>query len=153
LGDVGRPDCVPVLLGLLGRGEPDPVQRAALGAVQRFDQEGIAAVLLRHYPKLAPPLRARATEVLLSRKTWARGFLRAVDEGQVPAGEVPAEQLRVVALHGDRSLDDLVRKHWGNVRPGTPEEKLAEMRRLSNDLRAGPGNPGAGRELFRKHCA
>ena len=27
------------------------------------------------------------------------------------------------------------------------------MRRLSNDLRAGAGNPAAGRELFRKHCA
>ena len=27
------------------------------------------------------------------------------------------------------------------------------MRRLSNDLRAGPGNPVAGRELYKKHCA
>jgi len=69
------------------------------------------------------------------------------------AKDVTVEQLRVVSLHKTRALDDLVRKHWGNVRPGTPEEKLAEMRRLSNDLRAGAGSPVAGRELFRKHCA
>src|SRR5262249_43565976 len=30
---------------------------------------------------------------------------------------------------------------------------LAEMRRLSNDLRAAEGNPAVGRALFRKHCA
>src|SRR5262249_38236792 len=63
------------------------------------------------------------------------------------------ERLRVVALHRDRALDDLVRKHWGNIQPGTPEEKLAEMRRLSNDLRAAEGSPAAGQALFRKHCA
>jgi cation-transporting ATPase I len=32
-------------------------------------------------------------------------------------------------------LDTLVRKHWGNIQGGTPEEKLAEMRRLLGVLR------------------
>ncbi len=34
------------------------------------------------------------------------------------------------------ALDALVRKHWGNIGPGTPEEKLATMRRYGNNLRA-----------------
>jgi len=91
--------------------------------------------------------------VLLSRKAGARAFLREIDAGHFAVKDVPTEQLRVVALHKDRALDDLVRKHWGNIKPGTPEEKLAEMRRLSNDLRASAGNPGIGHELFKKHCA
>jgi putative heme-binding domain-containing protein len=91
--------------------------------------------------------------VLLSRRAWAGALLREIDAGRLPAKDVTVAQLRVVALHGDQALDDLVRKHWGNVRPGTAEEKLAEMRRLSNDLRAGSGGPSAGRALFRKHCA
>jgi putative membrane-bound dehydrogenase-like protein len=153
LGDVGRPACVPPLLCLLGGSESQSIQLAVLTALQRFDREEIPAVLLRHYPKMSPPLRSRAAEILLSRKACAWAFLRAIDSGRLAAKEVSAEQLRVVALHKDRSLDDLVRKHWGNIRPGTPEEKLAEMRRLSNDLRAGTGNPVAGREQFRKHCA
>jgi putative membrane-bound dehydrogenase-like protein len=153
LGDFGTPACVATLLKIVGGAEPEAVRAAALGALQRFDREEIAAALLRDYPKMSPPLRARAREVLLGRKAWARAFLHEIDAGRFDAKEVPTEQLRVVALHGDRSLDDLVRKHWGNVRPGTPEEKLAEMRRLSNDLRAGIGSPVAGRELFRKHCA
>src|SRR5262249_28712445 len=66
---------------------------------------------------------------------------------------VPVEQLRPVARHHDPQLDALVRKHWGTVTPGTPEEKLAEMRRLANDLRAGRGDPARGREVFRRPCA
>jgi len=153
LGDLGKPACVPVLLNLVGDGEPEAVQVAALEALQHFDREEIAAALLRHYPKMPSRLRARTSEVLLSRKAWAGAFLHEIDTGHFAAKDVPTEQLRVVALHRERSLDDLVRKHWGNIRPGTPEEKLAEMRRLSNDLRAGAGNPTVGRELFKKHCA
>src|SRR5262249_34818520 len=41
----------------------------------------------------------------------------------------------------------------GSVKAGTPEEKLAEMRRVSNDLRAGPGDRTRGKALFAKHCA
>jgi putative membrane-bound dehydrogenase-like protein len=153
LGEVGKPDCVPPLLKLVGGNEPDALQLAAVGALQRFEGEEIAAALFRHYPKMSFRLRSRTTEALLSRKTWAEAFLHQIDAGRLAAKDVSIAQLRVVALHNDRSLDDLVRKHWGNVQPGTPEEKLAEMRRLSNDLRAGEGKPDAGRELFTKHCA
>jgi putative membrane-bound dehydrogenase-like protein len=153
LGEVGRPGCVAPILTLVGGGEPEVVQLAALDALQRFDQEDVAAALLRHYPKLSPGLRARACEVLLSRRAWAGALLGEIGAGRLTAKEVSVGQLRVVALHKDRALDDLVRKHWGNVRPGTAEEKLAEMRRLGNDLRAGSGDRAAGRELFRKHCA
>jgi putative membrane-bound dehydrogenase-like protein len=153
LAEVGKPSCVASLLKLVDADEPEALQLAAVGALQRFEGEEIAAALLRHYPKMSARLRSRTTEVLLSRKTWADAFLHEIDAGHLAAKDVTIEQLRVVALHKDRSLDDLVRKYWGNIQPGTPEEKLAEMRRLSNDLRAGSGTPSAGRELFAKHCA
>jgi putative heme-binding domain-containing protein len=79
--------------------------------------------------------------------------LRAVDRGQVAVKDVAVEQLRPVALFQDRQLDELVRKHWGSVRAATPEEKLAEVRRLNNDLRAIPGDSRRGRELFARRCA
>jgi putative membrane-bound dehydrogenase-like protein len=153
IADLGDPQSVGPLLKLLDGREPEAIQMGALSALQRFDWPEIAAALLRRYPDLTPRLRSRATEVLFSRKNWARSFLAEIDRGRLDPREVRVEWLRVVALHGDRALDDLVRKNWGNVRPGTPEEKLAEMRRLSNDLRAAEGSPAAGRALFRKHCA
>ena len=98
-------------------------------------------------------LRARTTEILLTRRPWALQLLEEIERGNISAKEVGVDQLRLVALHKDKDLDNLVRKHWGNIQGGTPEEKLAEMRRLSNDLRAAGGNPVFGRELFKKHCA
>lgn len=58
----------------------------------------------------------------------------------------------MVAVHGNPILDALVRKHWGNIQPGTPEEKLAEMRRLTNDLRAGSADSARGKTVFQTHC-
>ncbi|MGL4550927.1 MAG: c-type cytochrome, partial [Gemmataceae bacterium] len=37
--------------------------------------------------------------------------------------------------------------------PATPGEKLAEVRRMNNDLRAGTGDAASGKALFTKHCA
>jgi len=91
--------------------------------------------------------------VLLSRKGWALSFLQEIDRGKFPPPEVPLDQVRQIGLHQDQQLDKFVRKLWGNIKGATPEEKLAEARRLHNDLRAGIGNPLRGRELFRKNCA
>jgi putative membrane-bound dehydrogenase-like protein len=152
LAEIGNPGSVKPLLKLIGS-EAEAIQMASLVVLQRFGEAEIAEKLVGQYPKLSSKVRSRVREVLLSRPTWAKAFLLEVDSGRFDAKEVPVEQLRIVALHRDRALDDLVRKHWGNVQPGTAEEKLAEMRRVSNDLRAGPGDAAAGRVLFRKHCA
>jgi putative membrane-bound dehydrogenase-like protein len=153
LAEVGESKDAEAILKLIGGNETEAVQVAALRALQRFDGAEIAATLLRQYPRLPAKLRSRVRETLLSRTAWARLFLQEVDRGHFDAKEVPPDQLRSVAIHKDPALDDLVRKHWGNIQPGTPEEKLAEMRRISNDLRAGSGDPANGRVLFRKHCA
>jgi putative heme-binding domain-containing protein len=157
LGEVAEPGYVVPLLKLItGRQTslaPEAVRLAALEALQRLNQGEIAAQLLQAYLNMPGRLRARTTEILLTRRSWALQLLKEIDRGNIPAKEVGVDQLRLVALHKDKQLDQLVRKHWGNIQGGTAEEKLAEMRRLSNDLRASSGNPMLGRELFKKHCA
>jgi putative membrane-bound dehydrogenase-like protein len=153
IGEVGTPAAQKQLVALIGGTSPLDVQLAALAALRRVADDRVAADLLALYPRLPETVRSRTRTLLLSRKSWAAGLLRAVDSGTIAAKDVTLDELRAVAAHGDRSLDDLVRKHWGNIRGATPEEKLAEVRRLNNDLRASAGNPVAGRDLFRKHCA
>jgi putative heme-binding domain-containing protein len=153
LGEVGQSSCVPAVCGLLDSTEPEVVQLAALTTLERFDQDGVADDLLLHYPRMSGRVRGRTADVLLSRKRWALTFLQGIDVGKYSAKDVTVEQLRRISFHQDRRLDELMHKHWGAITTGTPEEKLAEMRRLSNDLRAAPGNPLAGRGLFNKLCA
>jgi putative heme-binding domain-containing protein len=142
-----------VLLGLLMEREPEAIHLAVLDALRRFDSDEVARWLVRLLPSQTGKVRSRAIDTLLSRKQSARLLLQAVDQDKLPAKDIAVEQLRVVTLHQDKTLDALVRKHWGNIAGGTPEEKLAEMRRLSNDLRAGKGDAEWGKRLFEKHCA
>ena len=95
-------------------------------------------MLLEKLPTLVAPLRAKACDVLLGRKSWAGELLERVDRGDIAPETLTVDQLRVVALHHDDRLDALVKKHWGAIHGGTPEERLAEMRRINNDLRPAP---------------
>jgi putative heme-binding domain-containing protein len=79
-------------------------------------------------------------------------LLQELDAGRLPAADFKLEELRVVALHEDTALNELVKKHWGKLSRGSPEERLAEMRRLNNDLNAGTADPHRGRAIFFRVC-
>jgi putative heme-binding domain-containing protein len=102
---------------------------------------------------MSPQLRLRTRDVLFGRPATALAFLQSVDQGIINSQEVPTTQLRQLALLKNEEVDTLVREHWGNIGPGTTEEKLATMRRFNNDLRAGSGNTAAGKTVFTKACA
>jgi putative heme-binding domain-containing protein len=153
VGEVATPECVEPLLKLLAADESEEIRLAAMTALQRFADPRISEALLRGYDKMNARLRSQARAVLLGRKAWAMAFLQGVERGTYPAAEIAVEELRPLALFKDKKMDEMVRKRWGNVQPGTSEEKLAEVRRLTNDLRAGTGDARPGRELYRKHCA
>ena len=135
-----------VLVELLSANQPPEVQVAAI------DAGAADADVIARFAAMAEPVRQRAAEVLLSRKESAGKLLAVVDQGRIDAKLISVEQIRQVALHQDAPLDALVRKHWGNVRGPTPEEKLADVRRLNNDLRAFNGDAKAGHVIFQKNC-
>jgi putative membrane-bound dehydrogenase-like protein len=141
------------LLKLLAAREPLDVQLAALDALARFNNSAVAAALLARYPATTGRLRTRIRAVLLGRPAWAKLYVADVERKRLDARDVAAEELQALAQFRDADLDARVRKIWGSVQPPTPEEKLAEVRRLSNDLRAAPGHPAKGHALFTKHCA
>ncbi|WP_152054295.1 PVC-type heme-binding CxxCH protein [Tautonia marina] len=139
---------------LLATGDPSlSLRLAALGALGRFDDETIPPALLASSSDQSSDWQRRALDLLLSWKSGTIALLNAVDQGQIAAEDLSTDQVARVAALGDPALDARVRKHWGAIASATPEERLAEVRRLNNDLRAGPGDPNRGRLLFREHCA
>jgi putative membrane-bound dehydrogenase-like protein len=153
LAEFARPSAIPLAIDLLRTGRPMAVQSAALDVLAPHDDDRVTAALLDDFAEAPAALRGRIAGILLSRPASALALLERVDRRAIAAAKVPLEQLRQVALHRDARLDALVRKLWGRIEPGTPEEKLAEMRRLQNDLRAGPGDRARGKALFDKLCA
>ena len=130
------------------------VRSASLQILAPIDHPMVANELMRlHQTLTSNDLKSKIQDVLLSRASSAGLVLNAVEEGALPASSVSIEQIRRVVLLGDSKLDALVTKHWGKLQGGTREEKLAEVRRLNNDLRAAAGDASAGHRLFKQHCA
>jgi putative membrane-bound dehydrogenase-like protein len=152
LGQNGKPDCAPVLLGVLQSAKADSVRGAALAALQSFPDPAIAPAVLALYPKLSGTLRGNAQTLLCSRPVSALAFLRAVDAGTIAPKDVPLDQVRQLALLKDGEAKKLVDKHWGRVAAATSGENQTRIRNLKGVLAKAPGDPLKGKVLFEKHC-
>ncbi|MBC7965020.1 MAG: dehydrogenase, partial [Fuerstia sp.] len=154
LAPTSDPSLIEPSLDLVLTDDAETVRSAALRVLSRFDDPRIISNLTTlHQTSPSVLLQSQIRDVLLGRKASARAWLSAVDRGEVDSSATPLEQIRKVALFEDADLNVLVAKHWGRLESATGEEKLAEVRRLNNDLRAAPGNADAGHLVFKKHCA
>ena len=134
--------------------EAETIRSAALRVLSRFDDPRITSSLIGlHQSSTSADFQSQIRDVLLGRRESARAWLTAVDRGEIAATVTPLEQIRKVALFDDADLNTLVTKHWGRLESGTREEKLAEVRRLNNDVRASEGNLAQGQAVYKKHCA
>jgi putative heme-binding domain-containing protein len=151
LEEFGTEKCAPMVERLLTSKDAE-VQKRALAVLARVGAATSGSAIVKAYGAMPEALKPRARDVLFGRAEWARAFLALVDAKAVAPADVPVEQVRLLALLNDKDIDASVKKHWGSVKPGTPEEKLAEVRRFSNDLRAGTGDAAKGKALFAQHC-
>ncbi|MGH7137760.1 MAG: hypothetical protein ACREHD_18585, partial [Pirellulales bacterium] len=152
LSRFGTPTSVAAALAFIDPRQTEAVERAAVAAAGRFESEQVTRHFLSCYADLPPAVRSDVRETLLSRPKSALALLEQVRRGAIRPEEIAHEQLQRAALHRDEAIDLLIRRLWGRIGPGTPEEKLADIRRFSNDLRAGSGDKAAGKPLFQKHC-
>lgn len=154
LATVPEPALAEPALTLIQPGHPEPVRNAALQLLAAVNAPGSASKLVELLETTpADSLHTRIRDALLSRPTWAFELVQTVDRGELPAASISVEQIRRTALFDHPNLQALVVRHWGRLQSATAEEKLAEVRRLNNDLRAASGNIENGKLLFRKHCA
>ena len=153
LRELGRPDSIPAVLTQFDLRYDATVRLRALDVLARFESDEVSARLLDTYSQVSSAERRKIRGIFLSRSSTARAFLEAVDQGLFPATDVAVAELRQLPLYRDDGIDALVRRHWGNIRPGATEEKLAVMRRHRNDLNTVEGDPQRGHLLFIEHCA
>jgi putative heme-binding domain-containing protein len=128
------------------------VRDAALLALQRYKDPGIATAVIAQYASMPRALRDKARDVLVSRPAWSASALDAVEKGTVPAQDFRLDQVRRIVLHKDASLDARSEKLWGRVRPATSREKRGRIDAVSQVLAKGPGEPARGKPLVVKNC-
>jgi putative membrane-bound dehydrogenase-like protein len=148
----GRPFAPDVMLRVLDPATPEALLKAVIRTPTTLEEGNLVTRLLELH-ETVPGLRSDIRGALFSRPAGALAFLREVEAGRIDPAKIDVLELRPLALFENPEIDGLVHKFWGTVRAGTPEEKLAEMRRMNNDLRAGTGDVVAGKVLFKEHCA
>ena len=132
--------------------EKEQVRLASIRGLTRFDSLRITETLLDLYPAASEVVQSGLRTLFFSRALSGRAFLELVQAGTIDANEIPVCEVGHLSLHEDETIEALVLEIWGNIGPGSSEEKLAQMRRYNNDLRLTEGNPTQGKALFRKHC-
>lgn len=152
LSEFGQPDVAPTLVKQLNGKQPDAIKLAALDVLAAHDDPSVTAALTDSYATSTNVVRYRIRDIVFSRPEAAIAFLQAIDSRKLKGDDIPVDQLRRLSLHKNERIDSLVHKYWGNIGPGSSEEKLATMRRFNNDLRAGTGKPASGKLLYEKNC-
>lgn len=154
VGQVGKPDGLAALLGVVARDPSDAIRLAAIGAVGGFDQPEVATALIDLYPKLSPALRDRVLGQLCTRAAWAKPLLEAMAQKKISPRDLRQAQALQVAQLGDSELTARLESVWGHVPgPGSPEKtrRIAEIRGLLPE--GDKGNPDRGRPIFKENCA
>lgn len=138
----------PLLASLLDPAQAPPIQLAALETTATFTDPQVADLLLGTWSRLAPGLRARAAETLLSRTAWLKQFLDAVEAGTVKTFEVDPARVQLLRQHSDPRIAARVAKLFIDRRASRDtvvKEYQPALRRTGDDLR--------GKQVFREHCS
>ncbi len=149
-GEVKTPAALPPLLRLVRIEKNAVVRRAAVAALQIYDDASIPAALLYVIGNVPADLELAAYNVLVSREPWADTLRKAVESGKIERKSVPAEI--VEKLRSFPELTASVDSIWG-VRQTLTNQVLDEkIHHFSGIIQGGKGDPFAGYNYFNLMC-
>jgi putative heme-binding domain-containing protein len=146
------PSLFETLPGLLHSSPPQFTARV-VPALGRLEDPKLADVVLARYGQLAAEVRPLAIDLLMQREPWARRLLDAVLAKKVPRAALDANHLRKILDSNDREAIWAVEKAFGRVREERNPEREKVVAEMGKRLRETPGDPVAGRQVFRNFCA
>lgn len=126
------------------------LSRAAIIALQNYDDNVIGETLAESYPDLSPDLQPATLNLLVSRPTWAVSALEAIGPEKIPAEHFGSELLSRLALHEEGQTKALLLKKFPGAKKQTPSLRADALRKI---LAARPGDPYAGEPVFTARCA
>lgn len=153
LGESRTTAAVEPLMRLIGRGDSESIQTAALAALSFFDEQRIADAVRTKYAILKPGVRARAIDLLCGRAAWSMTLLAAIQQQEIEPKDVMLDQVRQLLRHDNEQLRSGVHRVWGRVQPETPLQKQGRISAVSQLLYRGKGDIARGRQIYEKTCA
>ena len=133
---------------LLVLDELGPVQAAVVETLGRFDDPGVAMLLLKRWKTLSPGLRTRAAETLFSHRGSTRALLAAVADERVAHADLDPARVALLKAHPDLEIRREAARLFA-----VGASKRADVVRSYQPVLKKTGDPDRGRMVFRKNCA
>ncbi len=143
------------LFAALGPQEPPEVQRTALKIMASRDEKEVASELISRWKQLTPPVREEGMTILLSRPVWLPLVVEALEQGNIPAGQLSIPHRARILAAADKALVARAEKILGPA-ASSPRKEIVEKYRLvlgklSETKTAGDFTQGA--LVYRRECA
>ncbi len=157
LGEINRPEVVPVLLKVAQSPQSSgAIKQAAIEALQRYDLPEIGQQMIHAYPdKLRddPDVRLAALQLFASRVAWTRQLLAAIENSrQISRTDVPIQVVNQLKLLDDPSITTSVDRLWAESQVVVPSDKKARIEGIVRNLRMGSGSADAGQVIYQNKC-
>ena len=140
------------LLAVAAAPGDESLRRAALAALESWNDPRVAEAALELLPALPATLRGAACDLLASRADWAERLMAAVAAGRIDPQAIPDDTVRRMLLHARPSLTRSVEAAFGPVDGAATADMEAQVESLSGVLATGSGVPVRGRPLFLARC-
>ncbi len=145
------PELAKVALGLL---DDAGLRGRAIAALAGQEHAGVADAIIARYGQWPADVKTVAINTLLSRASYARALLDAMQAGKLPRSELNAVHVGKIQELKDEALLKQLQEVWGSLR-ATPEETKQMIAQLKNEYkpaRLAKADRVAGRVLFTKTC-
>lgn len=149
LGLAELADVRPVLEPLLDHRQPQPLQAAALAALDKYREADVAEMIVAAWPGMSPRLRSQATEMLFARSERLPALVEALESGDVALGDVDPARLRLAVRETDGPLHERLQAIVESLALGRRQD-VVEAYRAALEI---DGDAERGREVFKKNCA
>jgi putative heme-binding domain-containing protein len=137
------------LASLLEAKQPQEVQRAAVVAIGSFTQLETAPLLLAHWRTGTPALRSEIVLAMLGGRSRLLPFLQAIQNGVIPANQVPFARRAVLLRSTDAKVKELAAKLFSDAALAPRKEVIARFQAALSMK----GDAARGQKVFETACA
>ncbi|HVW00354.1 MAG TPA: PVC-type heme-binding CxxCH protein, partial [Planctomycetaceae bacterium] len=146
------PKAADALLELISpRLSPD-LSRGLIEAAGRSEAPEVANSLIAAMKQATPAARTAGIRALLGRTEWTPALLTALEQGEIPVGELTLDQKQSLARHPDRQIAQRSKKLLarGGGLPDADRQKVLDQ---LLPLASRTGSVEAGKVVFTKQCS
>ena len=122
LEEVRRPECVKIVLRLACESSDNALRAAALAALAGYDDPAIAGEVIKSCANASDDVLASAHSLLLSRRSWADQFLKAIESKTIDPHTVRREDVEKFLLLDDREITARATTLFGPIKPASSAE-------------------------------